>query len=387
MNTLGHFSIISRRTAPRWSLVPRRVLGLALVDSGLAATAHGDDLPAPATLDIPIPLNRAMPLWVGQPQTPPATFATMNLPIMTPDPAASLLVTVSFQEKDGGFLRIIWTGPNGAQVLSNNFYENIGMANQRSLLVDASTLGGDGTLTFQSGDSAPGIQRIKLEWLENKPALAPSSVTDPLVTASNGQTQSQENLNGQPAAAQPAAWQNQLVTVPLTDSPVRIEDGVEFSLDLDSVPTTARVALKETGLPFGKHFILWVNQQFAGTITPAVPDLTDSGFFAADPAKGTPANYVGWRDGSFFIPVTLLKSGVNTLQFDTENEAQGPALVPTAAGSGTNSPLALKGLTVQLDYQSPAQEPAAPAPPQFLLGPVTPLAPASLSTTSTNPTP
>ena len=83
------------------------------------------------------------------------------MPILTPDPDASLLVTVYFQEKQGGFLRIIWTGTQGAQLLSDNFYENIAMNNQRSLLISPATLVGDGVLSFQCGDTDLGIQRIK----------------------------------------------------------------------------------------------------------------------------------------------------------------------------------------------------------------------------------
>lgn len=389
MKVNSHSSRTSRR------LIPAGIGAAALLLSGLTALTRGDDLPAPATLDLPVPANRAMPVWIGQPQTPSTTFATMNVPVMQPDPAASLLLTVYFQEKDGGFLRIIWAGSNGAKVISDNFYENIGMANQRSLLIDASTLGGDGTLTFQCGDSALGIQRLKLEWLENKPGLAPSSVTDTLVTPSSGPTQPEQAFNGQPPPAQIAAWQNQLINVPLADAPVRIEDGVQFSLDLDSAPTTARIALQETGLAFGKHLTVWVNDQYAGTITPSVPDLTDSGYFSAD--AGT--NYVGWRDGSFFVPVSLLKSGVNTLQFD--NDADVPTGIATTAApsTGANPPLALKNLVMQLIYQSsppsPAPDATAPPPdstspaptPEFLLGPVAPQSPALTSNPSTTSSP
>ena len=348
----------------------------------LPTLVRADDPPAPATLDLPVPTNRAMPVWIGQPQTPASVFATMNVPIMAPDSTSSLLLTVYFQEKQGGFLRIMWTGPSGSQMISENFYEGVGMANQRSLLIPADTLGGDGMLAFQTGDTTLGIQRLKLEWVESKPALAPATLTDTLVTSSSGQTQSAEDLNGQPPSAQAAAWQNQVVTVPLSDSAVRTEEGVEFSLDLDNVPTSARVALKEAGLPLGKHFAVWINQQLAGTITPAVPDLGDGGFFTA---SGTPSSYVGWRDGSFFIPVALLKPGVNTLQFDSEDDGD-TATAPATSAAPNVAPIALKNLVVELSYQSAPQETPAPAP-QYLLGPVTPLTPTPTDTTSTTSSP
>jgi hypothetical protein len=238
------------------------------------------------------------------------------------------------------------------------------MANQRSLLISPATLIGDGTLTFQCGDSILGIQRIKLEWLENKSGLVSPDVRDLLVTPAMGPTQLSQNLNGQPNATEPGAWQNQLVTVPLTDSALRIEQGVDFSVDLDKVPATARLALKEAGLPLGEHLVVWINQQRAGTITPSVPDLLDAGFLADAKAS---TSYVGWRDGSFYAPVSLLKEGVNTVQFSDENDA-----TPTASDSGADQPLAIKALVLQLNYES--APPAAPAQPQLSMpsGPIPP---------------
>ena len=68
-----------------------------------------------------------------------------------------------------------------------------------------------------------------------------------------------QDLTGEPAAAQTGMWQDEVVSVPLTDSAVRIEDGVDFSVDLDKVPVAARLSLKESGLPLGKHIAVWIN--------------------------------------------------------------------------------------------------------------------------------
>lgn len=313
----------------------------------LVGSLRASDLPAPVILDLPIPANQATPSWLGHPETPATMFAALNLPILTPDTTASLLVTVYFQEKQGGFIRVIWQGTQGAQLLSDNFYENIGMANQRSLLISATTLVGDGVLTFQCGDSTLGIQRIKLEWLESKNGLVSPEVQDLLVTPATGPTQLAQSLTGQANPTGPGGWQDQLVTVPITDQALRIEQGVEFSVDLDKVPASARLALKETGLPLGKHLVVWINQQRAGTITPAVPDLLDDGFLTNENASNS---YVGWRDGSFFVPVSLLKEGINTMQFSGEDDA---TLTPGNAGTsntGLESPLAVKAIVLQLNY-------------------------------------
>jgi hypothetical protein len=311
----------------------------------LASHLHAADLPAPVTLDVPIPVNRALPAWIGQPETPATIFGTLNLPILPPDSSSSLLVTVYFQERQGGFLRLIWKGAQNSELLTDNFYENIGMANQRSLLISPDTMIGDGTLEFQSSDPKLGIQRIKLEWLESKSALVSPEIRDTLVTAASGQTQPSAALNGAPPTTAAGAWDNLIVTVPMTDTPVRIEQGVDFSIDLDQAPNSARVSLDESGLPLGKRIVVWVNEQRAGTMTPAVPDLLDQGYLATD-SKGT-TGYVGWRAASFYPPVSLLKAGVNTLQFSVEDDA---TATPPATVPDQSAPLAIKNLVMQLNY-------------------------------------
>jgi hypothetical protein len=203
---------------------------------------------------------------------------------------------------------------------------------------------------------------------------------DLLVTSGTGTTQPAQNLDGQPQQAGTGTWQGQIVTVPVTTLPERIEQGVEFSVQLDHVPAAARLALKEAGLPWGKRLVVWINQQRAGTITPQVPDLLDDGF----PADAS-APYVGWREGSFYAPVALLKPGPNTLQFSVEDE------IPSADSStGTDAPLAIKDLLLQLNYppSPPTTDAAVPPAPTTstpdATDPVTP-APTSSSTPTTSP--
>jgi hypothetical protein len=338
------------------------------------------DGPAEFTLDLPFGANEATPVWLGHPATPPGTFATLDLPVTPPDPTASLLVTVFYQEETGGFLRISWEGGVGlsltgddlpgpgevgaSSILCDNFYEGIGMSNQRSLLVSADTLKEGGTLHFQTGGSTLGISRLKLEWLENSTGLTSPAITDVLVTSANGKTQLASELAGTPPTAEDPAWKDRIVTVPITDVPVRIEQGVDFTVQMDGVPTLARLSLKETGLPWGQHLVVWLNNQRAGVIYPGTPSLDDPGY----PSGGDASPYVGWRDGTFFVPVADLAAGNDVLQFSTEPD------VPSSSADATAStvPLAVKDVSLQLDYPAgsvvttPAPAPAAstetPAP-------------------------
>jgi hypothetical protein len=308
-------------------------------------------------MDLPFPDNVATPAWLGHPEIPATTFATLDLPILAPDPDASLLVTVYFQEKQGGFLRLLWKGTGGAQTLTDNFYEGIAMSNQRSLLITPGMMTDQGALSFQSSGHELGIERIKLEWLVNKSSLVSPAVRDTLVTPASAVTQFAEDLTGQPKVTDPAAWHEQIVTIPFTDAPQRIEDGLEFSIQMDDLPKSGRLSFKVAGLPMGQHLVLWINQQRAGTITPAVADLADEGYFST--ADGS-SDYVGWREGSFFVPVSLLKAGVDTLQFSVEDELPFPQDSPAKAKDAPDPPLALKDLVLELAY--PVEQPAAGTP-------------------------
>jgi hypothetical protein len=316
--------------------------------------ARADELPGALTLDVPVAANLATPAWLGHPVVPVDSLQTLDLPITPPDADAALLVTVYFTETDNGFLRINWNPDAGTAVaLASNFYENIGMANSRSLLIPPSTLGTGGVLVLQGTAAALGVQRIEFEWLESRQDLVSPKTSAMLVTTADGTTVGAETVNGQPEPPSSGTWTGDIVTVPITTDATRIEQGVEFSVDLDKVPTAARLVLKETGLALTQHLVVWVNQTRAGTITPAVPGLSDAGFFNA---AGSPAaTYVGWRNGSFYVPVTLLKEGANTLQFSTEDEVPPPH--PNVPSSTGNDPLAVKDVTLQANY-APPPEPA-----------------------------
>jgi len=325
------------------------IVVLLLIWAGVSAYAL--DEPVSFTFDLPFPDNQATPVWLGHPAMAAGTFATLNLPITPPDPQASLVVTLYFTEKQDGFLRASWIGSQAAEVLSENLYEGIAMQNQRSLLILPNTMDGAGTLSFQSSSDTLGVERIKLEWVENQPSLVSPHIQDMLVTPESDITQKLQDLNGQANGTQAFTWKNSAVTVLITDTPQRVEAGVEFNAELEQVPQAARIVLKEDGLPFGQRIVVWINQQRAGTITPTVPDLTSEGY-GADP--NSPSSYVGWRDGSLFVPVSFLKVGVNAVQFSTESDSDGTNDQSTVVSAP--APLALKDVFLQLNYGTTTQD-------------------------------
>ena len=313
------------------------------------------------TLNLPAQAAQVTPVWLGHPVLTVGTFATLDLPLTAPEINESLLVTIVFQEKPGGFLRLAWRNADGEQLLSSNFYEGVGMANKRTLLIPSSIIQDMGTLSLQSGQASLDVSQIRFEWLEGGVALVAPGQTDQTVVTQLGTVAKASTLDGQPATVPVADVDGNLITVPITNSPQHIEQGVEFSLQLDGTPKAARLTLQESGLPWSQHLVIWVNQQRAATASPIVPDLEEAGF-ATPPDALKP--FIGWRDVTAYLPVALMKAGINTLQISAESDT-----VP-ADGTGdddamSQQPLAVNNLSCQFDYTSlptAAVTAASPAP-------------------------
>ena len=342
-----------------------RPLLLALVLVINASSARALEGATSFTIDLPFNTSVETPAWLGQPVTTTNSFASLELPILPPDPNAALLVTVFFREQNGGLLRISWqaaaaTAPDDSEalpgpgeaalssVLSENFYEGIGMSNQRSLLVPAEAMRRPGSLIFQTGSASLAIHHIELQWLENAVGLNSPAINDVLVTPADGPTQPASALAGQPPGMQDPEWRGRIVDVPVTSLPLRIEQGVDFAVQIDSVPSLARLALKEAGLPWGQHLVVWLNNQRAGVVVPGVPPLANGGFGAS-----TNDVYVGWRESTVLLPSALLRAGANALQFSTESDV--PQSAPNESPA---APLAVKDVLLQLSYPPAVTAPA-----------------------------
>jgi hypothetical protein len=248
---------------------------------------------------------------------------------------SGLLVSLVFEEPEGGFLRVYWRSGEDSQTISDNLYEGIGLPNQRSLLIPQELLEKGGTVTFQSSGSQLGIHQISWEWLEPTVMLS-SGGTELRLLDSHGLLLREEEVNGEPTRAEIENWEKNIVTASLLDQPERIEQGTEFSVELTSVPSLARLEGKISGLELNEPLILWVNGKKAGWILPETPDLRDAGYQTQSKSRAT---FAGWRKAAIIVGTDFLQTGINTLQFSTDRTA-GEDLTP----------LALKDLKLQLDY-------------------------------------
>jgi hypothetical protein len=285
------------------------------------------------------------------------TLGTLVAEVAPPPGGAGLLIHLFFEEKEGGFLRVFWKSGDSTVTLSDNLYEGISMPNQRSLLIPAETLGAGGELTFQASQSDLHVRRIRWEWL--KP-LSLLSAPDPKIRVLDalGTPMKADEVNGELSLIPDDLWKGPVVTAQITEKAERIEDGVEFPVELDKAPVLARLECRINGLGLADSLLLWINGNKVGTLLPEVPDLNDPGYVKQ--SNGTVV-YQGWRKATAWVPATFLQKGTNRLQFSQASETE-----------ALPGPLALKEMKLQLSYaesgkdlpikDSPSQEELVPAP-------------------------
>lgn len=274
-----------------------------------------------------------LPSWMdGPPMATPARHATVSFPINPPAAEDDLLVTVFFNEQPGGFLRVFWDDGFNKEMLTENLAEGIGMANRRTLVIKRRTLVAKGWLTFQSSETALGVDRIYWQWNRQQPAYLDDAFFPGGLLGRSGEWTRDDEIDGLPATTRNDYWLGDVVTAPITSKPERIENGVQFGTDLPEIPKFVLVRAKISGLPLGKKLTVWVNEKAGGELSVRVPDLSDPGLSENPDGE---LSYTGWREASLLVDASLLKLGENHFYFDAEKDL--PAL-------------AIKEFEIQLQY-------------------------------------
>src|ERR1700730_5951112 len=140
-----------------YTTVGAGILYLAVVDFCFA-DSFTFDLKATGRLEFPA--------WIpDRPLASPKSQAELSFPVVPGADDDDLALTVVFQEEVGGFLSVYWESALGKrQLLAPNLFENIGLANQRTLLINRPTMGGPGKVVFKSSQGAPHLLRVLLDW-------------------------------------------------------------------------------------------------------------------------------------------------------------------------------------------------------------------------------
>ncbi|HWY91438.1 MAG TPA: hypothetical protein VNY04_00945, partial [Chthoniobacterales bacterium] len=96
------------------------------------------------TLDLTTTGQPQFPIWMPErPLAAPKPQAELSFAVVLGPNDDDLALTVVFQEEVGGFLSVYWEDLFGKrELLAPNLFENIGLPNQRTLLIKRPTMGG-----------------------------------------------------------------------------------------------------------------------------------------------------------------------------------------------------------------------------------------------------
>jgi hypothetical protein len=301
-----------RRMGRRDMTIAAGILCLGALDCCLA-DSFTFDLRATGRLEFPA--------WIpDRPLAFPKSQAELAFPVVPGADDDDLALTVVFQEEPGGYLSVYWENALGQrELLAPNLFENIGLPNQRTLLVKRPTMGGPGKIILKSSQAVLNILRVRLDWARPGVVRLVDNIPNGALVTTAGKMFAPEEVDGSPLTPIADSWEGRILTTSVTDQAERIEKGIDFSVTVPAKVSRVRLEVLVNGLRLDQTITLWVNGSAAGTLALEVPDLTDPGFEREE--DGT-MRFTGWRKGVFILSGDMLPVGENHFQFQTPQGAQ-----------------------------------------------------------------
>ncbi len=268
------------------------------------------------TFDLSATGRVEFPAWMpDRPLAYPKSQSELSFPVVPGADDNDLALTVVFQEETGGFLSVYWENSFGKrQLLAPNLFENIGLPNQRTLLVNRPTMGGPGKIVLKSSQAVLNVLRVRLDWARPGVVRLVDNIPNGALVTTGGKLFAPEEVDGSPLTPIADSWEGRILTTSVTDHAERIEKGIDFSVTVPDKVARARLEVMVNGLRIDQRLTLWLNGVVFGTVALEVPDLTDPGYEKA--GDGT-MRYNGWRKGVLLIGGEELTVGENHFQFET----------------------------------------------------------------------
>ncbi|HEV3210143.1 MAG TPA: hypothetical protein VGY91_07745 [Chthoniobacterales bacterium] len=273
------------------------------------------------TLDLTTTSRPQFPIWMPErPLAAPKHQAELSFAVVPGPDDDDLALTVVFQEEVGGFLSVYWEDSSGNRaLLAPNLFENIGLPNQRTLLIKRPTMGGPGKVILKSSQEVLNVLRVRLDWARPGVARLVDNVPNGALVTTGGKMYAPEEVDGSTLTPIADSWEGKILTTSLTDKAERIENGIDYSVAIPDKVQRARIELLVNGLQLDQFIILWLNGQACGPIALEIPDLTDPGY---DKVSSGIAHFIGWRKGMFLLQGEQLIVGENHFQFQTPPNSQ-----------------------------------------------------------------
>jgi hypothetical protein len=285
------------------------------------------------TFDLKATGRLEFPAWIpDRPLAFPKTQSELSFPVVPGADDDDLALTVVFQEEIGGFLSVYWESALGKrQLLAPNLFENIGLLNQRTLLINRPTMGGPGKVVLKSSQAVLNVLRVRLDWARPGVVRLVDNIPNGALVTTGGKMFAPEEVDGSPLTPIADSWEGRILTTSITDKPERIEKGIEFAVSVPDKASRVRVEVLVNGLRLDQSIILWLNGAEIGILAVEVPDLTDPGYEKGDDGA---MHFTGWRKGVLILRGDQLPVGENRFQFQTP----------------PGTPIAIRDFLLQLEY-------------------------------------
>jgi hypothetical protein len=273
------------------------------------------------TFDLKATGRLEFPAWIpDRPLAVPESQAELSFPVVPGPDDDDLAVTIVFQEEIGGFLSVYWESALGKrQLLAPNLFENIGLLNQRTLLINRPTMGGPGKIILKSSQAVLNVLRVRLDWARPGVVRLVDNIPNGALVTTSGKMFAPEEVDGSPLTPIADSWEGRILTTSVTDQPERIEKGIEFSVSVPNKVTRVRLEVLVNGLRLNQALTLWLNGVAVGTLALEVPDLTDPGYEKEE--DGT-LRFTGWRKGVLILKGAQILLGDNRFQFQAPPDTQ-----------------------------------------------------------------
>jgi hypothetical protein len=273
------------------------------------------------TLDLTTTGRPEFPNWMPErPLAAPKTQAELSFPVVPGPNDDDLALTVVFQEEAGAFLSVYWEDSSGKrELLAPNLFENIGLPNQRTLLIKRPTMAGPGKIVLKSSRDVLNVLRVRLDWARPGVVRLVDNIPNGALVTTGSKMYASEEVDGSTLTPIADSWEGKILTTSVTDRAERIEQGIDYAVALPAKVVRARVELLVNGLEIDQSLVLWLNDRAYGPIAFEIPDLTDPGY---DKTSGGTAHFIGWRKGMILINGGQLTVGENHFQFQTPPGSQ-----------------------------------------------------------------
>ncbi len=264
------------------------------------------------------PLKGETPAVMGL-SAPPRQVATpdglgyVELPMRPARKGNEVFLTIVFDEADGKGPAVFWSGDSsGNQVtIAADLAEGVSGLNRRTIELPQEVVAEAGRIYVMGRQDR--LLRLRIDWCEPMASFVAADQETPRFVQ-GGAVKLGRELTGEQAMTPPDVWFGRVLDAALQDGVVELGEDTELVAPLAGAVSEARLRAKFLGLPLGKSVRVWINGKLAGRMQPALPSLTDPGYVRRG---GKRAVYAGWREGAVFIEPSLLRSGENSIVFES----------------------------------------------------------------------